>query len=83
MWTWIVLPECMFICFYIKLLASSGLYNPGQLWLTPSDVIGRAKGFLPFVGMVTIQLTDYPALKYFLVGLMGLFVLTSKDPNQS
>jgi signal peptidase len=59
-----------------------GLYNPGQLWLEPEDVLGRAKGFLPFVGMITIQLTDYPMLKYLLVGMMGLFVITSKDPNQ-
>jgi len=42
----------------------------------------RAKGFLPYVGMITIQLTDYPMLKYLLVGMMGLFVITSKDPNQ-
>lgn len=59
-----------------------GLYNPGQLWLAPDDVLGRARGFLPYVGMITIQLTDYPLLKYLLVGMMGLFVITSKDPNQ-
>lgn len=35
--------------------------------------------FLPYVGMVTIQLTDYPMLKYVLVGLMGLFVITAKE----
>jgi len=56
-----------------------GLYNPGQLWLAPEDVMGRAKAFLPFVGMITIQLTDYPVLKYAMVGLMGLFVITSKE----
>ena len=41
-----------------------GLYNPGQLWLEPDDVLGRARAFLPYVGMITIQLTDYPVLKY-------------------
>jgi len=40
-----------------------GLYAPGQLWLTPKDVVGRAKGFLPYVGMVTIMMNEYPKLK--------------------
>jgi len=34
---------------------------------------------LRYVGMVTIMLNDYPMLKYVLVGLMGLFVLTNKE----
>jgi signal peptidase len=29
--------------------------------------------------MVTIILNDYPALKYVLVAVMGLFVLTNKE----
>jgi signal peptidase len=29
--------------------------------------------------MVTIILNDYPALKYVLIGVMGLFVLTNKE----
>jgi len=59
-----------------------GLYNPGQLWLEKDDILGRARGALPYVGMITIQLTDYPILKYLLVGLMGLFVITAKDGQQ-
>jgi hypothetical protein len=34
---------------------------------------------LPYVGFVTIKLTDYPSLKYALVAVMGLFVLTTKE----
>jgi len=56
-----------------------GLYNTNQLWLKKDEILGRAKGFLPYIGMVTIYLTDYPALKYLLVGLMGLFVITTKE----
>jgi len=55
------------------------LYAPGQLWLRREDILGRAVGTLRYVGMVTIMLNDYPALKYVLVGLMGLFVLTNKE----
>lgn len=56
-----------------------GLYAPGQLWLERDDVLGRAVGTLRYVGMVTIILNDYPALKYVLVSIMGLFVLTNKE----
>jgi signal peptidase I len=56
-----------------------GLYHAGQLWLSQSDVVGRATGFLPYVGMVTIVLTEYPYLKYLLVGLMCIFVLTGRE----
>lgn len=56
-----------------------GLYAPGQLWLNREDILGKAVGTLRYVGMVTIALNDYPVLKYVLVGLMGLFVLTSKE----
>jgi signal peptidase I len=56
-----------------------GLYAPGQKWLSRDDVLGKAVGALRYVGMVTIALNDYPVLKYVLVGLMGLFVLTSKE----
>jgi len=56
-----------------------GLYAPGQLWLNRDDILGKATGTLRYVGMVTIALNDYPVLKYVLVGMMGLFVLTSKE----
>lgn len=56
-----------------------GLYAPGQLWLSRDDILGKAIGTLRYVGMVTIALNDYPVLKYVLVGMMGLFVLTSKE----
>ncbi|GAB5032125.1 signal peptidase i [Nannochloropsis oceanica] len=56
-----------------------GLYAPGQLWLNREDILGRAAGTLRYLGMVTIILNDYPMLKYVLVGIMGLFVLTNKE----
>ena len=56
-----------------------GLYAPGQLWLERTDILGRARGTLRYLGMVTIILNDYPPLKYVLIGVMGIFVLTNKD----
>lgn len=40
-----------------------GLYNTGQKWLNKQHVIGRARGYLPYVGMVTIIMNDYPMFK--------------------
>lgn len=56
-----------------------GLYNEGQMWLSQSEMMGRAVAFLPHVGMVTILLTDYPMLKFLLIGIMGLFVVTTRE----
>jgi len=56
-----------------------GLYAPGQQWLQREDILGRAQGTLRYLGMVTIVLNDYPLLKYVLIGVMGLFVLTTKE----
>jgi signal peptidase len=55
------------------------MYAPGQMWLKRSDIIGKAKGVLPLVGMATIYLNDYPYFKYALVSTMGFFVLTNKE----
>ena len=44
-----------------------GLYKPGQLWVERRHVVGRARGFVPFVGMVTILMNDYPKLKVIIV----------------
>lgn len=35
--------------------------------------------FLPYVGMVTIILNDYPQLKVALLVVLGVFVLFSKE----
>jgi signal peptidase len=55
------------------------LYNPGQEWLSHRHVMGRAVGYLPSVGMVTIWMNDHPWLKYGLIGVLGLLVVTSKE----
>lgn len=55
------------------------LYARGQRWLTADQVMGRVVGFLPAIGRVTIIMNDYPAVKYALIGMLGLFVVTSKE----
>uniref|UniRef100_A0A8C4R9L6 Signal peptidase complex catalytic subunit SEC11 n=1 Tax=Eptatretus burgeri TaxID=7764 RepID=A0A8C4R9L6_EPTBU len=56
-----------------------GLYKPGQNWLEQKDVVGRARGFVPYIGMVTILMNDYPKFKYALLACLGLFVLIHRE----
>ncbi|KAK4785967.1 hypothetical protein SAY86_002656 [Trapa natans] len=55
------------------------LYAQGQVWLHRHHIMGRAVGFLPYVGWVTIIMTEKPIVKYILIGALGLLVITSKD----
>uniref|UniRef100_A0A0X3NVH1 Signal peptidase complex catalytic subunit SEC11 n=1 Tax=Schistocephalus solidus TaxID=70667 RepID=A0A0X3NVH1_SCHSO len=56
-----------------------GLYAPGQDWLEKKHVMGRAKGFLPYIGMVTIVMNDYPKFKYAALGSLAIFMLVSRE----
>mmetsp|Transcript_10952 Transcript_10952/g.32823 ORF Transcript_10952/g.32823 Transcript_10952/m.32823 type:complete len:184 (+) Transcript_10952:492-1043(+) len=55
------------------------LYADGQTWLNRKHIMGRVVGYLPYVGMVTILMNDYPYAKYALISILALFVVTSKD----
>ncbi|KAI0986339.1 hypothetical protein GJ496_005820 [Pomphorhynchus laevis] len=56
-----------------------GLYEPGQAWLENKHVIGKAVGCVPYIGMVTIIMNDYPKFKYIVLSLMGLYTLTNRE----
>jgi signal peptidase len=56
-----------------------GLYAPGQMWIKRDEIVGRARGFLPYIGMVTIVMNDYPKLKWILLGIMAVFVLLNRE----
>jgi signal peptidase len=59
---------------------NSGLpEDPVKLWIEEDEVLGRATGFLPSIGLVTLYLTDYPMLKFWLITILGLLVLTTSD----
>ncbi|MCO5598528.1 hypothetical protein L7F22_052625 [Adiantum nelumboides] len=55
-----------------------GLYD-GPLWLRRKNIIGKVRGYAPYVGYVTILLNDYPKLKYLLLGGLGLSLLFTKE----
>lgn len=56
------------------------LYARGQDYLTRSeDIIGSVVGYIPFVGYVTILLSEHPWLKKVLLGLMGVMVVLQRE----
>jgi len=55
-----------------------GIYADDQQWLQQQDVAGRIVGFLPYIGWVTIIMTENPIIKYILIGALGLLVIASE-----
>jgi signal peptidase len=55
------------------------LYAKGQDYLEREDIIGSVVGFVPFVGYVTIMLSEHPWLKTVMLGIMGLVVVLQRE----
>ena len=55
------------------------LYNRGQYWITPKEVVGRAGGMAPYVGMVTIIMNDYPKVKWTVLAILTALTLLNRE----
>ncbi|RDL42321.1 putative signal peptidase (Endopeptidase SP18) [Venustampulla echinocandica] len=55
------------------------LFARGQDYLQREDIIGSVVGFIPFVGYVTILLSEHPWLKTVMLGIMGLVVVLQRE----
>lgn len=56
------------------------LYARGQDYLErDKDIIGSVVGYIPFVGYVTILLSEHPWLKTVMLGIMGLVVVLQRE----
>ncbi|KAG8911309.1 Signal peptidase complex catalytic subunit [Tulasnella sp. 418] len=55
-----------------------GLYN-GLEWVERKHVIGKVRGFMPYIGYVTIAMNDFPWLKYALIGFLAVMGLFSRE----
>ncbi|CBY24535.1 unnamed protein product [Oikopleura dioica] len=55
------------------------LYNRGQMWIRPKDVVGRAKAMAPYVGMVTIVMNDYPKIKWAVLAILTALTLLNRE----
>jgi signal peptidase len=55
------------------------LYARGQDYLVRKDIVGSVVGYIPWIGYVTIALSEHPWLKMVLLGLMGLFAILQRE----
>ncbi len=55
------------------------LYARDQDYLARKDIIGSVVAYIPFVGYVTILLSENPWLKTAMLGLMGLVVILQRE----
>ncbi|CAI6372240.1 unnamed protein product [Macrosiphum euphorbiae] len=55
------------------------LYAPGQQWLEKSDIIGKARGFVPYIGMLKMLTQEYPIVKFAILVYIGLNVLVHRE----
>ncbi|KAL2121110.1 hypothetical protein VTJ04DRAFT_5137 [Mycothermus thermophilus] len=55
------------------------LYARGQDYLTRKDIVGSVVAYMPFVGYVTIMLSEHPWLKTVMLGIMGLVVVLQRE----
>ncbi|CCU77112.1 unnamed protein product [Blumeria hordei] len=55
------------------------LYARGQDFIERKDIMGSAVAYMPFVGYVTILLSEHPWLKTAMVGIMGLMVILQRE----
>ncbi|EPE10527.1 microsomal signal peptidase 18 kda subunit [Ophiostoma piceae UAMH 11346] len=55
------------------------LYARGQDYIERKDIVGSVVGYVPFVGYVTIMLTEHPWLKTVMLGIMGLVVVLQRE----
>ncbi|KAF8558593.1 hypothetical protein OG21DRAFT_1455141 [Imleria badia] len=51
----------------------------GLDYLERRHIIGKVRGFLPYIGYVTIAMNDFPQLKYALLGGLGLLALIQRE----
>ncbi|KAI8068932.1 signal peptidase I [Thamnidium elegans] len=60
-------------------LDDRSLYGSGQMWIHKENIVGKVKGFMPYVGMVTLLMNSYPWVKFALLGVLGFFALIRRE----
>ncbi|KAG1749659.1 uncharacterized protein EDB91DRAFT_1327137 [Suillus paluster] len=51
----------------------------GLEWLERRHIVGKVRGFLPYIGYPMITLNDFPQLKYALLGGLGLLAVIQRE----
>jgi signal peptidase len=55
------------------------LYARDQDFIVRKDIVGSVVGYIPFVGYVTIMLSEHPWMKTVMLGIMGLVVVLQRE----
>lgn len=55
------------------------LYARGQDYIQRKDIMGSVVGYVPFIGYVTILLSEHPWLKTVMLGIMGLTMIIQRE----
>ncbi|TPX71898.1 hypothetical protein SpCBS45565_g00927 [Spizellomyces sp. 'palustris'] len=58
------------------------IYPIGKIWVERHEVVGRVRGFVPFLGLLTIWVNAYPVVKVGLVVGLILGALLSKTESK-
>ena len=58
------------------------LYPPGQPYVKRHEVIGTIKGYIPYLGWVTILMNEHPWLKAAVFGAVGSFSFLRKKQTE-
>lgn len=51
----------------------------GLEWLDRRHIVGKVRGFLPYIGHLIIAVNDFPQLKYALLGGFGLLAFLQRE----
>ena len=59
-----------------------GIYGTETTWLSKKHIMGRVRGSVPYLGVVTIVLTENTYVKFAVLGIAILLILTSKGKEE-
>ncbi|KAI6145106.1 hypothetical protein BKA82DRAFT_4170114 [Pisolithus tinctorius] len=51
----------------------------GLEFLERRHIVGKVRGFVPYIGYITIAMNDFPQLKYAMLGGLGLLALLQRE----
>ncbi|EEQ82821.1 hypothetical protein NCER_100394 [Vairimorpha ceranae BRL01] len=56
-----------------------GLYRPNQYYLEPEDIKSCVIAYIPYFGMMTIWVNTIPAIRFIVLGIIGLSVFFTRQ----
>ena len=59
-----------------------GIYGYKFPWLRKKHLMGRVRGSIPYLGVITILLTENPLVKFCVLGVAILLILTTKGKEE-